>query len=92
MTIREVIPSVATALTRLNENPENRKLSKLTVAVQTCSYDILSYAIVQDLDLLLELEYKYGTPKQYRPAIEDVLDYLQNVIIQLYAWLQSCIV
>ena len=32
MTIREVIPSVATALTRLNENPENRKLSKLTVS------------------------------------------------------------
>ena len=29
MAIREVIPSVATALTRLNGNPENRKLSKL---------------------------------------------------------------
>ena len=30
MAIREVIPSVTTALTRLNQNPENRKLSKLT--------------------------------------------------------------
>ena len=36
--------------------------------------------VVRELDLLLELEHKYGFPKQFRPAIEDVLDYLQNVM------------
>lgn len=41
MAIRAVIPSVTNALTRLNENPENRKLSKLTVAAQMFSYVIL---------------------------------------------------
>ena len=41
---------------------------------------MIFYTVVWDLDILLELEYKYGTPKQYRPAIDDVLNYLQNVI------------
>ena len=31
LAIREAIPSVTTALTRLNKNPENRKLSKFTL-------------------------------------------------------------
>ena len=36
--------------------------------------------IVRELDILLQLEYKYGTPERFRPAIEDVLNYLQTVI------------
>jgi hypothetical protein len=83
LAIREVIPSVTTALTRLNKNPENRKLSKLNSnrgpvrGTNDCIYSY--YTIEQDLDILLELEYKYGTPKRYRPAIKDVLSYLQKV-------------
>ena len=40
---------------------------------------LLAFTIVWDLYILLELEYKYGTPEQFTPAIEDVLNYLQNV-------------
>ena len=29
---------------------------------------------------LLELEYKYGTNTRFRPAIEDVMNYLETVI------------
>ena len=40
-------------------------------------------SLVRELDILLELEYKYGTPRRFRPAIEDVLNYLQNVITEM---------
>ena len=46
--------------------------------IDTINFMIIS--LVRELDILLELEYKYGTPRRFRPAIEDVLNYLQNVI------------
>ena len=37
------------------------------------------YYTVDQLGLLLELEYKYGTPSRFRPAFQDVLNYLESV-------------
>ena len=56
----------------------------MTLILSSSYHASICYSIVQDLDLLLQLEYEHGTPKRFTPAIEDVLNYLQNVIIYCY--------
>ena len=47
--------------------------------VQVWHTIIIQYYTVDQLGLLLELEYKYGTPATFRPAVQDVLYYLESV-------------
>ena len=84
MAIREAIPSVNAALTKLNENLENHKLSTFIIQQQIHVIIAILFLSVWELDDLLELEYECGTPKRFIPAIEDVLNYLQNVTSLLH--------
>ena len=58
-------------------------LVNLTVDSIYIANNIMLFFAVDELELLLELEYKYGTPTKFKPAIQDVLSYYENVTIKI---------
>ena len=75
------MPSITQALAKLHANVENTKLSMFLNKYDDVVHNVLLHSLtVDELELLLELEYKFGTPTKLKPAIQDVLSYYEKVL------------